>query len=241
MGTPIKNFGSMERERTMNTRLNTRISVIALRALFVIGIAVFFIISELLAIPVYSKSPTDVLSENLVYLPLVLNRFPFIPDVPELYAISNDDGDGDYLVSWSMSEGATAYTMQEATNIDFSNATTAYVGPNTSKSFSGKDVGTYHYRVRASTAETNSDWSNVQVTTVLPPMAEVSVENDTGGQLCYQVDNTGIGQKCFSSGTHYYGTFPAGTYTWRASANCGSASGSRNYEPGVYTHRFWCQ
>ena len=73
-----------------------------------------------------------------------------------------------------------------------------------------------------------------------PPQCELYVKNNTGGELCYEVYGTGIGRRCYSSGTHYYGTFPAGTYSWHATAWCGSASGSRYYSSGTWTHDFWC-
>jgi hypothetical protein len=75
----------------------------------------------------------------------------------------------------------------------------------------------------------------------VPPNSEVYVENNTGSQLCYTVENTGIGQKCFPAGTHFYGAFPPGIYTWYASASCGSGSGSEHYESGIFTHTFWCE
>jgi len=76
--------------------------------------------------------------------------------------------------------------------------------------------------------------------TPTPPLAQVYVQNDTGGQLCYEVLNTGIGEKCFPGGKSFYGSFPAGTYSWKASAKCGSDSGSRSFSAGEFTHRFWC-
>jgi hypothetical protein len=66
------------------------------------------------------------------------------------------------------------------------------------------------------------------------------VINNTGDTLCYQVEETGIGEKCFSDGTHLYGTFAAGTYSWNASTRCGSASGTLNYLAGDYYHKFFC-
>jgi hypothetical protein len=75
----------------------------------------------------------------------------------------------------------------------------------------------------------------------IPPNSEVYVENNTGSTLCYTVENTGIGQKCFPAGTHFYGAFPPGTYTWHASASCGAGSGSEYYESGIFTHTFWCE
>ncbi len=74
-----------------------------------------------------------------------------------------------------------------------------------------------------------------------PPQCKLYVKNGTGGTLCYKVKGSGIGEKCYSSGgTHYYGSFAPGNYVWQASARCGSASGSRYYASGTWTHEFWC-
>jgi hypothetical protein len=175
-----------------------------------------------------------------VYLPLVMVRWPPIPDVPVLNPISNPDGDGSYVVSWSTSYLADAYVLQEDDDAAFTSPTQRYSGSGTSWNATGKSPGTYYYRVKATNAWGDSGWSDVEPVTVSPPSAEVYVKNDTGGKLCYEVRDTGIGEKCFSSGTHFYGTFPSGTYTWHASARCGSASGSRYYGAGEFIHRFWC-
>lgn len=112
--------------------------------------------------------------EVKIHLPLVLRDFPFTPNAPVLNAISNADGDGSYTVSWSSSEGADTYILQEATNANFSGATTVYSGPNTSRAISGRDVGTYYYRASAANAYASSGWSNVQsvVVTVALPTCE---------------------------------------------------------------------
>ena len=163
------------------------------------------------------------------------------PGRPTLHPINNEDGNGSYTVSWSAVTQAQQYALQEDDNDSFSSPVTRYTGSRTSWDVTGKSPGTYYYRVKASNVAGNSIWSNVRSVTVLPPMAEVYVQNDTGGQLCYEVDGTGVGKKCFSSGRHYYGSFPSGTYTWHASARCGSASGSRYYQPGEFIHQFWCE
>jgi hypothetical protein len=106
-----------------------------------------------------------------VYLAIVLKNFPIIPTAPVLNAISNDDGDGSYTVSWSSSVGADTYTLEEDDNVGFSSPTTVYSGPSSSNDISGRDVGTYYYRVRASNAYASSAWSNITsaVVTVPPP------------------------------------------------------------------------
>lgn len=119
-----------------------------------------------------SPSTAPLPEGSKAYLPLVMQNYPLIPATPVLNAISNDDGDGNYTVSWGAAAHAETYTLQEATNSNFSNAITVYSGANTSRAISGRDVGTYYYRVRASNAQADSSWSNtrsVVVTVPLPP------------------------------------------------------------------------
>lgn len=176
-----------------------------------------------------------------VYLPLVMNHWPPIPDIPVLNPINNPDGGGNYSVSWSVAYLADMYILEEDDNAAFSSPTQRYSGSGTSWNATGKSTGTYYYRVKASNAWGDSSWSNVRQITVSPPSVESYVKNDTGNTLCYEVIGTGIGQKCFSSGTHYYGKFPSGTYNYRASAWCGSISESYYYSPGEFIHEFWCE
>lgn len=111
----------------------------------------------------------------VIFLPLVLRRWPPLPGTPVLNAISNADGDGSYAVTWNAAYLAATYTLQEATQSNFSDGITVYSGPNTSRAISGRDVGTYYYRVRASNAYGDSNWSNtrsVVVTQPLPPCVQ---------------------------------------------------------------------
>jgi len=119
------------------------------------------------ATPTATQTPEP--GDTEVYIPLSLKSFPFTPDAPVLNAISNEDGDGSYTVSWSSSEGADTYTLEEDDNTGFSSPTTVYSGSSTSKAISGRDVGTYYYRVRASNANASSGWSNVKAVEVTVP------------------------------------------------------------------------
>ena len=106
----------------------------------------------------------------MVYLPLVVKRWPPLPYTPVLNAISNPDGDGNYTVSWSAAELANTYTLQEDDNAAFSSPTTAYgPGTATSTSITGRPIGTYYYRVKATNSYGDSGWSNVQSVQVTPP------------------------------------------------------------------------
>jgi hypothetical protein len=91
------------------------------------------------------------------------------PDAPILDSIENEDGDGDYVVSWSASAGASSYTLEEDDNESFTSPAVAYSGSLTSTTFSDKPAGTYYYRVNASNPSGTSDWSKVESVTVLPP------------------------------------------------------------------------
>ena len=107
-----------------------------------------------------------------IYLPIVLRNFPPPPPPsPVLYDIDNQDGDGNYTVSWSAVSGATSYTLEEDDNAAFSSPSTAYSGPDTSASITGRGTATYHYRVNASNVSGSSGWSEVKsvVVDVTPP------------------------------------------------------------------------
>lgn len=83
--------------------------------------------------------------------------------------------------------------------------------------------------------------TNTPTKTITPiPQANVYISNETGGSLCYEVYGSGIGQKCSSSSYFFYGSFPAGNYSFRVSAWCGSLTDTRYYPPGDMEHRFWC-
>jgi uncharacterized delta-60 repeat protein len=116
--------------------------------------------------------PLIAAADNVIYLPLVLKNFPLIPAAPVLNAISNTDGDGNYTVAWSSSEGADTYTLQEDDNAGFSNPATVYSGSSTLKAISGRDMGTYYYRVKASNAYASSEWSNVASVDVTVPLPD---------------------------------------------------------------------
>jgi C1A family cysteine protease len=178
--------------------------------------------------------------EHQVYLPLVLRRHPPLPGVPYLNPISNPDGGGDYDVTWNLATLADTYTLEEDETAGFWSPSTAYSGSDLSTSVAGKPPGQYYYRVKASNVWGDGSWSNTRQVTVLADMAQLYVANETGGTLCYEVFDTGIGERCFSPGTYYYGSFPAGTYVWYVSSSCGSASNTAYYPAGQSTHRFWC-
>jgi uncharacterized repeat protein (TIGR01451 family) len=125
-----------------------------------------------------------------LFLPIVTKRWPPIPYVPTLDAISNPDGDGSYTVSWSTDDLADTYILEEDDNAAFSSPTTAYSGSSTSTSISGKSAGTYYYRVKGRNSYGDGGWSGTQSVRVLPP----STFDATEDAAVYQgVSNTNFG------------------------------------------------
>ena len=107
-----------------------------------------------------------------IYLPLVLRHWPPIPYQPTLNPISNDDGDGNYNVTWTEqpSRLADTYTLEEATDAAFTTdlcevCTTAQQ----SCAIGDNPEGTYYYRVRGHNTWGYGMWSNIQATTVMVP------------------------------------------------------------------------
>jgi hypothetical protein len=116
-----------------------------------------------------------------VFLSLILSHWPLQPPgAPVLNGIDNPDGDGNYTITWSSVPGADDYSLQEDDDPSFAGATLLYSGTATSKEVSGRDIGTYYYRVNASNSSGASNWSNIKsvVVTVPPPSCSVTCGAD---------------------------------------------------------------
>ena len=111
-------------------------------------------------------------------------------------AIENADGNGVYSVSWSASDYADSYTLEEDDNVSFSSPTDAYIHSGLTKAVSGKDIGTYYYRVKATNTYRESDWSNTELVVVTVPLPDCpqtgswSGTTDQGGNIHFQVENS---------------------------------------------------
>ena len=116
---------------------------------------------------------------NLVYLPLVMRRFPAVPYPPVLNEISNADLDGNYTVSWAYNgpydvQAPTSYTLQESTSADFSTGVqeTTFSASTTSMNVTGKASATYYYRVRGNNTAGAGEWSNVRSVVVMSALTD---------------------------------------------------------------------
>jgi hypothetical protein len=105
----------------------------------------------------------------IVYLPRIYKRWPPIPLPPILDDIDNPGDDPDYTVTWSYPYSdppVTSYTLQEATDANFTDPTDYDVGNRTSYAFTDKDGATYYYRVRGNNSWGPGEWSEVKSVTV---------------------------------------------------------------------------
>jgi len=116
---------------------------------------------------------------NLVYLPLVMRRFPPVPYPPVLNEIGNADLDGNYTVSWAYNgpydvQAPTGYTLQESTSADFSAGIQEYTfsASTYSMNVTGKASATYYYRVRGNNTAGAGEWSNVRSVVVMSALTD---------------------------------------------------------------------
>lgn len=101
----------------------------------------------------------------IVDLPIVLRRWPPIPDVPQLHPIYNSGGGHDYTVNWDSAYLAETYVLEEATtSLDYDEI---YSGTAHSYSITGNGPARYYYRVKARNNWGDSGWSNVESVDVL--------------------------------------------------------------------------
>ncbi len=125
--------------------------------------------------PTVQDTATDTtIVSNLVYLPILANRWPPVPYPPQLNPIGNADGDGFYTVTWAAADLAETYSLEEDVGADFANPTQVYsgVGLSWSAPDPGRKPGTYYYRVRGHNEWGYGEYSNVEAVTVLPFRAD---------------------------------------------------------------------
>jgi hypothetical protein len=116
---------------------------------------------------------------------------PVPPTAPILDEISNWDGDGDYLVSWSSVRCGDTYTLEEDDDPAFATPTVRFGGTASQFQITGQAAGTWYYRVRATNAGGDSSWSNSESVVVEEPplnVPELSPISNIDGDGSYLVD-----------------------------------------------------
>lgn len=116
-----------------------------------------------------TATPTKTVSAIQLYLPRIVKGWPPLPERPTLYAIYNPDGDGNYDVTWEAANRATAYDLAEDDNADFGSPLGMYSTSETSYTITGREPGTYYYRVRGINSYGPGPWSNIESVAVRPP------------------------------------------------------------------------
>jgi hypothetical protein len=95
-------------------------------------------------------------------VPLILHRWPRIPDAPVLNAITPPDANPRYTVRWNAVSTATSYVLQRATSASFADATQVYAGTANSTNITSEGIARYYYRVKARNQWGDSPWSNAE-------------------------------------------------------------------------------
>ncbi len=104
------------------------------------------------------------------------------------------------------------------------------------------DAGAYTAIVRGYAGDTGIGLVEVfQLGQAAAPQAQVTVNNQTGAALCYEVHGSGIGERCFGPGVYTYGVFEAGTYAFTVRGACGISREVQDYPQGYWSHSFWCE
>jgi uncharacterized repeat protein (TIGR01451 family) len=171
-----------------------------------------------------------------VYLPLIMKRWPPIPDVPVLNAIANSDGDGNYSVTWNSAYLADTYLLQEDTSAAFANPITRYSGTGVSWSATGKSAGTYYYRVKASNSWGDSGWSSTQSVTVIPPVATRywSGTTNQGQPMSFEVSLNGASWTLFTLKAGFSMGGCSGTIIMTTDGPGSITNGQFSYTMGTY-------
>jgi hypothetical protein len=121
--------------------------------------------------------------DQQVFLPLAPLSWPPVPGTPELQPISNPDGDGVYTVTWTATERAETYILEQAKDSGFATAVEIYDGPSTSLAVSGQVTGRHYYRVKAHNSLGDSTWSASQWVDMLWEAEPNNLPPDANGPL----------------------------------------------------------
>jgi parallel beta-helix repeat protein len=105
---------------------------------------------------------------------LGLDNYPFIkmngwlyPHIPKLNDLRNIDNDGNYNISWNNSIRSIGFVLEESKNKSFITSSVLYNGSDNCFNITGKNEGTYFYRVKSFNDDYESTWSNIVNVTVL--------------------------------------------------------------------------
>ncbi len=107
-----------------------------------------------------------IIGPYFLYMPMVLMRWPPLPDAPVLAAITAPGASPTYTMSWSSPLNSSSYVLQEAIDSAFLTSVIRYSGIATRKTITSSNTAAFYYRVKASNQYGDSSWSNVQAVNV---------------------------------------------------------------------------
>ncbi|HNT73767.1 MAG TPA: fibronectin type III domain-containing protein [Anaerolineae bacterium] len=116
---------------------------------------------------------------RIIYLPLVIRRYPLLPPTPVLDASGENHT---VILTWSSvitDVPVSYYEVQESLVVDFSSLN-AYTTTELGLVFSDKPFATYHYRVRGVNGWGNGAWSNVVTVVLLDAFFDDFDDSSTG-------------------------------------------------------------
>ncbi len=117
---------------------------------------------------------------------------PVPEGAPVLSPISNPDGDGNYIVSWSEVIDATSYQLEEDDNAEFASPTSLCIGTERQCVITNQPGGTWYYRVLASVSGEDTPWSNTESAKVFLAAPVLSDIVNPGGDGDYLLDWTDV-------------------------------------------------
>lgn len=162
------------------------------------------------------------------------------PGTPSSISVPTMSGSASHTISWGAASGVvTSYQLFEATNPSFSGETQAYGGTGTSIALSGRETGTYYYRVRACNVNACSGLAvganGIIVTKPPGPPAWISVpaSNSTG---TYTI-SWGLASGEFTSYQLYESTDPNFSSSTQLYGSTGTSMTVSNRTNGTYYYR----
>lgn len=150
---------------------------------------------------------------RIAHLPMMLWKWPPLPEMPTLRPIENADGDGDYEVRWSSAAGAQTYVLQEAKVQTFQPVEESYDTTATTYDIRNRGASRLFYRVKARNATGDGPWSNVEQVDVVWHLegtgAEPEVmERQTNGSVASGLTYFGVLQSDQDKSDYFYVDLP---------------------------------
>ena len=144
-------------------------------------------------------------AETPIYLPLIARRWPPVP-LPPTLSVPSNDGLGNYTLAWTYPHTQftpTSYELQEATDEAFTSPT-VFANATSPREFTGKEAGTYYYRLRGINIHGPGEWSNVVAVVAEAPGFFDDFTNPASGwpREVYRENERGVFDVAYDAGKY---------------------------------------